>query len=395
MALVYVNIREPLPVQNPPPVAQGDGTHNDGPVIKRALEFIKERGGGELYFPPGVYLTKQQHEINNMPICIRGADSNLSILLWDPPDGNTVGLSFRILEANEWGPPRLRLENLSLVTKRRSSRPALNMVWGDAGASRQKSLQFLVQDIQIRGLGGTDQWDTGIRCERGIGGAFRNIQVMGSAEVSRDPQELDKSIGIRIFGTGREPNKRMINVSISQCLVYAYGTSLQLTDAEGIHVSQFEFVSTLIGVKAARVYEAHFVSGHIDHRRQAFKCHDSGVILISACATEHHKADRITGDVAEFDACTQVTIVGNRFAGDGKVTGGVTSYGITVEPHSSKELINIIGNAFAGLGEYAIKFQSGTSRNRVVGNSYIRLGQVPVINLGDSDNIVYPPGDTS
>lgn len=394
MTFVYVNIREPLPVEDPPPVAQGDGIRDDGPVIKRALEFIKDHGGGELYFPPGCYLTQQRHEVHNIPICIRGADSNLSILLWDPPDGNTAGLSFRMLEANEWGPPRLRLENLSLVTKRRSSKPALNMVWGDTPGSRGKSLQFLVQDIQIRGHSSIDQWDVGIRCERGIGGAFRNILVKGSAEVSRDPEELDKSIGIRIFGTGRQPNEKMINVSISQCLVYVYGISLQLSDAEGVHVSQFEFVSTMIGVKADRVYEAHFISGHIDHRRQAFKCQDSGVILISACATEHHKADGITGDVAEFDACQQVTIVGNRFAGDGKDTG-VTSYGITIEPHSSRELVNIIGNAFDGLGEYAIKFQTGTSRNRAIGNSYIRLGQVPVINHGDTDNIVYPSGDTS
>jgi pectate lyase-like protein len=345
--------------------ALGDGVSNDGPSVKKAIAHLEKVGGGVLYFPTGNYRTDIKHTVSGFPCHIRGDGSELTKVIWGTPDG---GFEFTTAQRR----PVFKVTEISLLSSSRWGGTALRAKYG--GGAKEHNLE--IRDVEIRGVDANSMWTFGIFMCNACQASLRNIRFKGvdTNDWSDADREKD-SCAIRIDTSEKSSGYFLSEISLFECKIGLHATGHNDITPEGIHLTSFEFVGTIIGIKLNNVGNSVTIgSGHFDHSRSALICRQTSQISVSNIWAKTHQATGVyAGNFMEFNECRVVSISNCKLVWHaGNVAQGQESNGITAERLSDGNPIGMIitGNTFTNIPGVSIWLPSTEDRDAVHSNLF-------------------------
>lgn len=232
--------------------AVGDGTTDDGPALRKLVDFVEERGGGEIFFPPGQYFASgtgiASQGVIQLPdgVTVKGSGPTVTALITQDP--GAVGLTGVIRNRNGEDHNDMRITDIAL---------SIEPIAGTSGPCSPCFIsadckRFTLRNVQFTGgQNGTGTAGHGLQVQTdntNVGSVIENCIFLNN---ERDGCFLDGAFGIHLVAPYFASNGRH-NLAISNA-------------ASAIHVSdQLNLLATVNNIFVSDDSEfLHFNGGEV------------------------------------------------------------------------------------------------------------------------------------
>lgn len=215
--------------------ATGNGSTDDTAAIQAALDQFNNIGPGEVYFPPGTYVTSSPLIINNCAIHIRGAGQGASTIRSSVSSNNIIFVS------QDSFLHYTTIEGLTIRTSQVDTAIGIHVQFSEADATNNRTTdRVILRDLQlIPTTFGTHGWNRGIVLLNCHAATVENVNIMGRAYAA------GMEAGIIMFntGTGAPADITLRNVKAYYGVTGFKGTG----HLEGVNISQCFAIAVQVG----------------------------------------------------------------------------------------------------------------------------------------------------